>query len=61
MNQQEVFNADVARFDEAFRKADAIRTDDDGFQWIDATKVSPGLLNAYERFRQYGYATGLMP
>lgn len=53
------FNADLARFDKAFRDADAIRTLDDGFTWIDESKVPASLVRSYRRFMQYGYANGL--
>ena len=51
----------MARFDEAFRAAGAIRTDPDGFAWIDASKVPDGMLRAFRRLVEYGYANGLMP
>ena len=55
------FEADMARFDEAFRAAGAISTDPDGFAWIDASKVPDGMLRAFRRLVEYGYANGLMP
>jgi hypothetical protein len=56
-----VFDADAARFDKALRAAGAIFTDADGSEWINPRMVAPGLLEAYRRFVQYGYANGLMP
>jgi hypothetical protein len=53
------FTADLARFDKAFREADAIRTEADGFSWIDEGKVPAALVSAYRRLMQYGYANGL--
>lgn len=53
------FNTDLARFDAMFRKADAIRTEADGFAWIDQTKVPASAVRAYQRLMQYGYANGL--
>ena len=61
LTQQAVFDADAKRFDDAFRKAGAIQLDEDGFQWIDTTKVPSRLVDAYQSFIQYGYANGLMP
>jgi hypothetical protein len=55
------FQADMARFDQAFRKLDAIRVDADGFAWIEEDKVPAALLSAYQRWVEYGYANGLMP
>lgn len=57
---QTIFNADLARFDAMFTKADAIRTDADGFQWIDQTKVPASAVSAYSRLMQFGYANGLI-
>jgi hypothetical protein len=54
------FEADMARFDQAFRKADAIRTDADGFAWIDASRVPAAMLRSYRRLVEYGYVTGLL-
>lgn len=56
----EVFQADMARFDQAFRKLDAIRVEADGFAWIDTDKVPAALLSSYRRLVEYGYANGLM-
>ena len=50
----------MARFDEAFRKADAIRTDPDGFRWIDQARVPAAMLSAFRRLTEYGYANGLL-
>lgn len=61
IGQQAVFDADAARFDKAFREADAIRTDEDGWAWIDPERVPADLIRAYQRFTEYGYANGLMP
>lgn len=55
------FEADLARFDQAFRKVDAIRTEPDGFAWIDTTKVPADMLRSYQRLIEHGYATGQMP
>lgn len=54
------FNADMARFDKMFTQADAIRTEADGFQWIDETRVSAVAVSAYRRLMQFGYANGLV-
>lgn len=55
--------ADAARFDKAFRAADALRTmtDTSGqeFTYIDETKVPAALVRSYQRFIQYGAANGL--
>lgn len=50
----------MARFDEAFRAADAIRTEPDGFAWIDAARVPAEMLRAFRRLAEYGYANGLL-
>jgi hypothetical protein len=55
------FEADMARFDQAFRKLGAISTDADGFAWIDASRVPAAMLRSYRRLAEYGYATGLLP
>lgn len=60
MTQTEVYAADLARFDAMFRKADAIRTEGDGFQWIDESKVPVSAVSAYRGLMQYGYANGLV-
>lgn len=54
------FSADMARFDAMFAKADAIRTEADGFQWIDQSKVPTSVVGAYSRLMQFGYANGLV-
>ena len=51
--------ADAARFDAAFRNADALVTTDDGFTYIDESKVPASLVSSYRRFVQYGAANGL--
>ena len=55
------FEADLARFDQAFRAAGAIRTAPGGFAWIDPARVPAALLRSYRRLIEYGYATGQMP
>lgn len=54
------FTADAARFEKLFTDLDAIRTEADGFQWIDESKVPAQALNAYRMHVQYGFANGLM-
>lgn len=54
------FEADMARFDKAFRAAGAICADSDGFAWIDAAKVPSDMLRAFRRLVEYGYANGLL-
>ena len=54
------FDADLARFDAMFTKADAIRTESDGFQWIDQSKVPASAVSAYRMLMQFGYANGLV-
>lgn len=54
------FYADLARFDKAFRDADALRAEADGYTWIDQSKVSSDLATAYQRLMQFGYANGLV-
>lgn len=54
------FAADVARFDKMFTDADAIRTESDGFQWIDPTKVPAAAVAAYNRLMSFGFANGLV-
>lgn len=60
MTRNQVFAADLARFDAMFTKADAIRTEADGFQWIDQSKVPAQVVSAYRLLMQYGYANGLI-
>ncbi len=60
MTTQSVFNADLERFNAAFRDADALITDDDGSVWIDTTKVDEALVSAYTNLHSYGYANGLL-
>lgn len=57
---KDAFTADLARFDVAFRKADAIRTETDGYTWIDQSKIPVTLALGYQRLMQYGYANGLI-
>lgn len=57
---EKVFDADMARFDKAFRAADALVTYSDGFIGIDETKVPADLIRSYQRLVCYGYATGLL-
>lgn len=58
---QAVVDADLARFATAFEAADAIRTEPDGFQWVDETRVPAHLLAAYRRLITYAAANGLLP
>ena len=57
---KKTFAADAARFDAAFRNADALVTTDDGFTYIDESKVPASLVRSYCRFVQYGAANGLI-
>jgi hypothetical protein len=52
------FAADLARYDNLFRSADAIRTEADGFAWIDTTKVPAAAVRSYNLLMQHGYANG---
>ena len=54
------YAADAARFAAAFESAGAIRTEADGFQWIDQTKVPAALVRSYNLLVQYGAANGLI-
>lgn len=54
------FEADMARYDAAFRAADALVTTDDGFTYIDESKVPADLIRSYQFLVSYGYANGLM-
>lgn len=54
------FTADLARYDAMFRNADAIRTDADGFAWIDQSKVPVSAIRSYQLLMQFGYANGLV-
>lgn len=58
---QAVFDAELVKFDQTFRAADAIRTNPDGSMRIDTTKVPEWIVSAYQRLVEYGYANGLMP
>ncbi len=40
--------------------ADALRTADDGFRYVDTSKVPPSIAGAYSRLLQFGYANGLV-
>jgi hypothetical protein len=55
------YEADAARFDQAFREAGCLFTLPDGSVWINPRMVDAGLLEAWRRFVEYGYATGLAP
>lgn len=55
------FEADLARFDLAFRTLDAIRVEPDGFAWVEAARVPAELMRVYRRLIEYGYATGQLP
>lgn len=54
------FAADMARFAKLFTDADAIRTNADGFQWIDQTRIPAAAVRSYNRLVQYGAANGLV-
>lgn len=58
---QDVFDADLAKMNGSIQRAGALRTDPDGFQWVDATKLSPGFMSAYAGLQRLGYANGLIP
>lgn len=60
MTEQDVFDADHRRFNDAFEKAGAVKTTDDGFAYIDTALVPAHLVSAYERLMQHGYANGLL-
>lgn len=55
--QQDIFNADLARFNAAL--AQYVHTEDDGFQWIDFDAPA-GLVRAYNRLLSCGYANGYL-
>lgn len=55
-----VFQADLDRFNAAFRDLGAITTYDDGFVGIDPELVPTALMEQYERFTQLGYANGIL-
>ena len=57
---QKVFNTDLARINAQLEAADAIRTADDGFQWIDESRVPAQLISAYRGLVQCGYANDLI-
>lgn len=54
------FAADWAKFDEAFRALDALVDAEDGFTYVDESKVPADLLRSYRRLMQYGAANGLI-
>lgn len=56
-----VVNADLARYGRAFEAADAIRTEPDGFQWVDESRVPASLMSGYRRLITYAAANGLLP
>lgn len=52
------YRRDLERFDNLFRKADAIVTMPDGFAHIDESKVPTASVRAYRLLIQYGAANG---
>jgi hypothetical protein len=56
-----VYEADAARFDQAFREAGCLFTLADGSVWINPRMVPDELLEAYRQFVEYGAANGLIP
>jgi hypothetical protein len=59
MTPQDAIRADLERFNAALRKRDAVRTDDDGFQWVDPDRVPADMLDAYRRVSSYAAALGV--
>lgn len=57
---RKVFAADFARITDQFQAAGAVVTMDDGFTYVDESKVSAQLVSAYRGLVQYGYANGLI-
>jgi len=60
MTEQEVFNADLDRFNAAFQKAGAVGVLADGFQYVDEEMLPRELVNSYRRLVTYGFARGLL-
>lgn len=60
MTTEQVFAADLTSMNAALIAADAVVTEADGFQWIDATRVPAQLVSAYQGLTRYGYANGLI-
>ena len=55
-----VFAKDFARITAQIEQAGAVVTLDDGFQFIDESKVPVQVLSTYRGLVQYGYANGLI-
>jgi hypothetical protein len=57
---RKVFANDFAKVTAAIEAAGAVRTEADGGQWIDESRVSADILSAYRGLVEYGYANGLI-
>lgn len=60
MASQDVFEADLARFNAFFQEAGAVLTFEDGSRGVDPTKVPESVLSAHQGLLSYGYANGLL-
>ncbi|MGP4027228.1 hypothetical protein [Actinomadura sp. 3N407] len=54
------FGRDLDRMNAMLHQLGAVRTDPDGFTWIDETKIPTDLASAYRGLARYGYANGLI-
>lgn len=55
---EKVWNRDFANVDKIITNAGAVVTADDGFQWIDESKVGAGTVRLYSKLVSVGYAKG---
>ncbi|MBB3752542.1 hypothetical protein FHT44_005054 [Mycolicibacterium sp. BK634] len=55
---QEAFRRELESANAAIRKAGALMTEDDGFQWIDESKMPAEFLDYYSGLVSAGYAIG---
>ena len=51
---QDAFDADLAKINAYLEANDAVRTESDGFQWIDTSQVDPETVRTYNRLLQHG-------
>ncbi len=55
---EKVWNRDLANINQIINDAEAVNTADDGFQWVDESKVDAGTMSLYRSLVSVGYAKG---
>lgn len=60
MPKQDIFNADLNKFNAAFKKMGALIEDDGVIVGVDPTVAPAVMLNSYKNLVSYGYANSLL-